>query len=354
MIFNLCRQLVTRGFRVRVVTCNQVFAEQDRLLPEREMIEGIEVVRVPWSGSTRYPLSPGVFSHLQDADLIHVHAVDFFFDALSWLRLLHRRPMVATTHGGFFHTRNHAAIKKLWFQTVSRVSVTGYRQLICCSASDHQSFSLIAGSQLVTIENGVDLSKFSGRSATVPQKRMVTIGRFSSNKRLENLIATMGALVRHDPAWHLDIIGVPFDLQEADLAQMVGAAGLDAHVGLHIGLPNEAIAALIGKASIFASASDYEGFGLVAIEAMSAGLLPVLHENDAYLQLAARHKDLVITDFTQAEQAAGALASGFDRMGQEGSGLRSRLMEEADHYSWNTVAAHYLAAYERAVPGIGR
>ncbi len=32
------------------------------------------------------------------------HAVDFFFDALAWGKLFHGRPMVATTHGGFFHT----------------------------------------------------------------------------------------------------------------------------------------------------------------------------------------------------------------------------------------------------------
>ncbi|MGO8586944.1 glycosyltransferase, partial [Rhizobium ruizarguesonis] len=76
----------------------------------REDIDGIEVVRIPWSGTSRYPLAPQVFRHLADADLVHVHAIYFFFDALAWGRLLHGRPMIVTTHGGLFHTRKYATI----------------------------------------------------------------------------------------------------------------------------------------------------------------------------------------------------------------------------------------------------
>lgn len=354
VIYNLCRQLVTRGFRIRVVTCNQVFAEPGKVLPEREIMDGIEVVRIPWRGSTRYPVSPEVFRHLADADLVHVHAVDFFFDALSWLRLLHGRPLVATTHGGFFHTRNHALIKKIWFQTVTRISCMGYRQLACCSASDTALFRKIARKGIVTIENGADLSKFAGRASSNPQKRIVTIGRFSSNKRLENLIAAMAPLVRDDPDWQLDIVGVASDLTEDDLMRKIAEADVANHVSIHLGLPNDQVADLIGRASVFASASEYEGFGLVAIEAMSAGLYPVLQGNDAYLQLAAKHSVIEITDFTRPEQAAASLKTAFEKVEAGGSDLRDQLIREAMAYSWETVATRYLDAYERAVPGLTR
>ena len=83
VVANLCRQLPPLGYRTRVVTLDRLFVDPETVLPAQETIEGIEVVRIPWRGSNRYPIAPQVFQHLADADLIHVHAVDFFFDALA-------------------------------------------------------------------------------------------------------------------------------------------------------------------------------------------------------------------------------------------------------------------------------
>jgi alpha-1,3-mannosyltransferase len=352
VVYNLCRELLAKGFAVRVVTLDRLFSDPASLLPAREVIDGIEVVRIAWRGSTRYPVAPSVLAHIADADLVHVHAVDFFFDALSWLRPLHGKPMVATTHGGFFHTKNHAAIKKIWFRTVTRISCLGYRAVICCSASDTETFRQIASGRTVTIENGADLSKFAGRASALPSKRMVTIGRFSMNKRLDNLITTTAALVAGDKDWHLDIIGVASDLSAKDLEALVASAGLSDHVSLHVGLGNEGVAEVIGQASLFVSASDYEGFGLVAIEAMSAGLQPVLNANQAYRQLAARHHEIAITDFSRPETAAEAIIGAYRQVEIKGSDLRNVLMSEAQPYSWTAVAEAYVEAYRQAFPTI--
>lgn len=352
VVYNLCRELLAKGFAVRVVTLDRLFSKPEALLPAREVIDGIEVVRIPWKGSSRYPLAPTILAHLGDADLVHVHAVDFFFDALSWLRLVHRRPLVATTHGGFFHTKNHALLKSIWFRTVTRLSCRGYRQLVCCSASDTALFDRIAAGRTVTIENGADLSKFADRASKVPAKRAVTIGRFSVNKRLDNLVLTMAALAARDPAWHLDIVGVPSDLSEDDLRALIVEAGVQNHVSLHIGLSNEAVADLISEASLFVSASEYEGFGLVAIEAMSAGLMPVLHVNDAYRQLASRHKLITLTDFGVPDAAAEAIETAYARVEAEGAGLREALTRETLPYSWSFVSDAYIEAYHRALPAL--
>lgn len=102
VVSSLSRELLQRGFRVRVVTLDRLFSDPGKTLPAREVIDGVEVVRVPYRGSSRYPLAFSAFRHIRDADLVHVHGVDFFFDALALGRFLHGAPMVATTHGGFF------------------------------------------------------------------------------------------------------------------------------------------------------------------------------------------------------------------------------------------------------------
>ncbi|MCX8999628.1 glycosyltransferase family 4 protein [Rhizobiaceae bacterium BDR2-2] len=345
VVMNLGLAMQRRGFRVRVVTLDRLFTEPDRLLPAHEIRDGIEIVRIPWRGSTRYPVALDVFRHLADADLIHVHAIDFFFDALALGRFLHRKPMVATTHGGFFHTARHAFVKKVWFQTLTRMSARAYKVIVGCSRSDTALFSSIAPNRTVLIENGADTAKFAGSSSAVPVKRIVTIGRFSVNKRIDRLLDALKVLVAGDGDWRLEIVGVPGGLTAADLEGMIAARGLRRQVRIHCDLENAAIAGLLGECSLFASASEYEGFGLVAVEAMSAGLVPVLNTNEAYRLLGERHSRLVLADFASPEQAARAITQAYDALCADDS-LRPGLVADAQHYSWNSVADRYQAVYE--------
>lgn len=349
VVMNLGRSLVDRGFRVRVVTLDRLFVAPDRRLPAHEMLNGIEVVRIGWKGSSRYPLAPGVFRHLADADLVHVHGVDFFFDALALGWPLHRRPMVATTHGGFFHTGRHALIKKIWFRTLTRLSSSVYARIVGCSRSDVALFSKVAPGRTVLIENGADIAKFRDRASRVPAKRLVTIGRFSTHKRIDRLLDALQNLVRDDAGWQLDIIGVPGEVSLAEVEAMIAARGLGAKAHVRCDLENDAIAGLLGQASLFVSASEYEGFGLVAVEAMSAGLQPVLQANDAYRLLGERHPVIALTDFSDPAGAASAILDAYAELSAGGPERRTALVNEADSYTWDRVADRYLDVYRDAM-----
>ncbi|MBX4976773.1 glycosyltransferase family 4 protein [Rhizobium lentis] len=345
VVANLSRQTVRRGYRVRVVTLNSLFTAPEDKLPARENIDGIEVVRIPWSGSSRYPLAPAVFRHLGDADLVHVHAIDFFFDALAWGRLLHGKPMIVTTHGGFFHTRKYAAIKKIWFRTLTRASAMAYQRVVCCSASDLKQFSeIVPGSML--IENGADIGKFADSAARRAQRRIVTIGRFSVNKRLDHLLDAMAVLKSRNGEWHLDIVGAESDLNREDVEGAIESRHLSGSVTLHVSPDNGAIRRIIAEASLFVSASEYEGFGLVALEAMSAGLLPVLNANDAFATLAGRHPVIRLADFTKAEAAATAIETGYEALQRAPDAVRSELLGATRGYSWDIVAGRYIDLYQ--------
>src|SRR3954465_2081466 len=119
-------QLKTGQKGTRVITLNRLFrtAKQDTapaLLPSREIIDGIEVVRLPYYGSSRYPICPSILSELGDADVIHVHGVDFFYDFLAATQWLHKRPLVLSTHGGFFHTAFASTAKTVFFKTITKL-----------------------------------------------------------------------------------------------------------------------------------------------------------------------------------------------------------------------------------------
>ena len=349
VVANLSTQLRKHGYRVRVVTLDRRFTALDETLPAIETIDGIEVVRIPFSGSTRYPLAPQVFRHIGDADIVHVHAIDFFFDALAWTRLFHGKPMVATTHGGFFHTEKHAGLKTIWFNTATRLSALAYRRLIGCSAQDTRTFQAIAGNRVIQIDNGVDTRKFADSGSRQAVRNIVTLGRFSINKRLDNLLDATRKLVDHSKDWHLDIVGVPGDLSEAELRRMIAERSLDSHVDVHIGLPNQEIRNVLGRCSLFASTSDYEGFGLVAVEALSAGLMPVLNANTAYKDLASRHGEIRICDFADSDATAAAIEAAFDVILADTQRYRLSAMQAASAYSWDQVAEHYVDVYREVL-----
>jgi alpha-1,3-mannosyltransferase len=348
VVLNLCRQGLAAGYRIRVVTLNSLFSDPDLKLADHETHEGVEIVRIPWRGSSRYPVAPSVLKHIGDADLVHVHAIDFFFDFLALTRLAHGKRMIVTTHGGFFHTRKFAAIKSIWFNTLTRFSASQYRFVIGCSGSDVETFAAITKRNLAKIENGADTGKFHDRAALAAHKRIITIGRFSSNKRIDRLIEVAARLVKKDPSWRLDIVGVDSDLTGREITAMAAKAGVAEAVTVHVGLPNDDVADLVSQASLYASASDYEGFGLVAIEAMSAGLKPVLEANAAFQSLADRHDVIRLTDFSVPERAAAALEESWQALSRDPGAFRARAISQAGDYSWDRVAGLYFDLYRQA------
>ena len=210
-------------------------------------------------------------------------------------------------------------------------------------------FSQIAARSAVLVENGVDTAKFAGLSSSTPMRRIVTIGRFSVNKRLDRLFDAMKVLQSLSPEWHLDVVGSPSDLGEEDLRGEIARRGLSGHVTLHVGVENAEVRRLIAQASLFASASEYEGFGLVAVEAMSAGLIPVLHSNDAYQVLATQHPGISLADFTRPEESAARIEQAFQALQADPAGKRDEMMAAASVHAWESVADRYIDVYRHAL-----
>lgn len=349
-VASLAARQKDRFASVKIVTCDRVFrGGTGGRLPAREIIDGIEVIRLPWHGSTRYPVTPGVFKAIAGAGLVHVHAIDFFFDALALAAPFHRRPLVATTHGGFFHSGTAGGLKTVWFNTLTRLSATAYRGIACCSQSDYERFAAIAPSKVRLIENGVDLSKLGDAGAKNPAKGIVSIGRLSHNKRIDRVLDAFAVLARRDPDWTLDIVGTPFDWSGKDVEVMIGERGLAGRARLHVGPDDAAMREIVGRASLFASASVYEGFGIALIEAMSAGLVPVVEPNAAFSAFARKHSEIALADFGEAEQAADALARAHTRLALDPQGARAAAIAVAQSYSWESTAERYAEFYREAL-----
>ncbi len=339
-----------KGHDVRVVTLDRIFnARTSRKLPRWERVEGIEVVRVPYFGSTRYPIALSILRHIRHADIVHVHGIDFIFDYLAWTSPLHRRKLVVSTHGGFFHTSFAARLKKLYFSVVTRSSLRWYAGVACVSGADEALFRNVRGHGACLIENGVDVDKFADAGSPVPRKSLLAMGRLSSNKRIERVLAFLAALRRVDPEWSLTIAGRPYDLSVNDLAHYARNLGLTGAVCIVENPSNDDMRSLMADSSAFISASAYEGFGLVAIEAMSAGLWPVLSGIPPFRHLVEQTGVGSVVDFDHPDAAALAFAAVWEKVAAHYDDARYTAMKAAAGYRWEVAGEKYEALYDSAL-----
>ena len=347
VVRELASAQVAAGHRVRVVTLNRVFkGERDQALPPREVVDGAEVIRVPFFGSTRYPLAPSVIKFVKDADVLHVHAIDFFFDYLAWTKFLHRRKLVVSTHGGFFHTPYAARLKRLYFFTITRASLAMYNLVVAVSVADRELFGRIRKRGIVCIENGVNVSKFLNVSSTTPAKAILALGRLSSNKRLDRLLSFLAALRRRDSEWKLTITGRPWNVGVDDLMTLVKTYQMCEAVEIVVGPDDDEVRQLMARCSVLASASEYEGFGVAAVEAMSAGLFPLVNDIPAFRRLVARVGTGMLVDFSDAESAADEFIEKWQEIESDYLGYRRRSIDAALEFDWRQVSLEYVELYE--------
>jgi alpha-1,3-mannosyltransferase len=350
VVWELASMQVRDGHDVRVVTLNRVFDSQRRdRLAAYQVIGGIEIIRVPYVGSSRYPIAPSVIRHLGDADIVHVHGLDFLFDYLALTVSLHRRRLVASTHGAYFHTPFAALLKRLYFPTVTRFSLSRYAGVATVSVADDRLFRGIRSRGISLIENGVNIDKYADAAARVPSKRMIAVGRFSSNKRLDRVISFMAALRRRDPEWRLTITGRPWDVSADDLMGFAQRCGADDAIEVVASPSDDEIRAMMGRCSIIVSASDYEGFGLAAVEGMSAGLFPLLSPILPFQHLVERTQAGMVVDFSDAEAAAERFLACWPQIAGRWDDWRRTSIAASGDYSWSRVSRKYEQLYHGAL-----
>ncbi len=347
VVLELASAQVAAGHRVRVVTLNRLFnATQDCVLPSCDLVEGAEVVRVPFLGSPRYPIAPSVIKFIRDADIVHVHAIDFFFDYLAWTKPLHRKKLVVSTHGGFFHTPYAARFKRLYFFTVTRLSLAWYDGVVAVSVADFELFYRIRKHGIVCIENGVNVFKYANASSAAPAKAILALGRLASNKRLDRLISFIAALRRRDTQWKLMIAGRQWDVDVENLLALADKLNICDAVEIVVGPNEDKVRQLMGSCSVIASASEYEGFGLTAVEGMSAGLFPLLSDIPTFRQLVTHTSVGILVDFSESNAAVDAFIRKWQEIEADYVGYRRISIDAASAYDWQRVSQAYAVIYD--------
>src|SRR5439155_976287 len=116
----------------------------------------------------------------------------------------------------------------------------------------------------------------SGRSPLRTEPVVLFVGSIFNRRRVPELIRAFGRVARAHRDASLEIVGDDRTHPRQDLARAIADEALGERVRWHAYLPEAELQAMYGRARAFAFLSEYEGFGLTPVEALAAGIPPVV------------------------------------------------------------------------------
>lgn len=319
------------------------------LLAERFQAWGHEVVvltRTPGHGSdgdsqgyrvVRAPGAAALWHWVRWADVVLHNNISLRF---AWPLALLGRPWVVAHHtwlpsqgpGGFAGRLKRCALRRARNIAVSRAVAAALP--VACNL----------------LPNPYASDVFSQRApqAAERDRDLLFVGRLVSDKGLDVLLDALAQLARQGARRELTVVGD--GPEQAALRAQVHRLGLGTQVAFAGRLDAVAVAALMRRHRVLVVPSVWEEpFGIVALEALACGCLPVVARSGGLPEAIGAHG--LVFDKSDSASLARTIEQALDDR------LRERLLSQSDrhlaqHYP-DAVARGYLDVLVRAVGTVG-
>lgn len=181
----------------------------------------------------------------------------------------------------------------------------------------------------------------------LPRGFILFVGTFEPRKNIPGLLAAYRRLREECPSAPPLVLAGRRGWLADDLEAEVERLGLDSHIFWRENIPPALLPALYNAASLLATPSFYEGFGLPALEAMACGT-PTLVANRGSLPEVVGDSGLLVNP-----DDPDAIAEGLRRLLTD-SGLRERLrttgLARAGQFTWKRTASIVHRVYQQIAP----
>ncbi len=320
-LFNeINRQLLARGIAFKVVFAALGYARRKWQIDMAQCSFPWAVLgggRVPSRNPESAMFTYSGLGRLLRSDPHALYVVGGFSVATTWLRLaaLLRRTRYYIWSGAIERKGRPDSWVRRW-----------HRRWLVGGASGFVAYGVRAGEYLVGLGadasrvfigiNTVDTAYFHRevslhREAQAPSvgdaRHILYVGNLEAGKRLDHLLEVTRLLAQSRSDFVLDIVGS--GSQEGHLRELADRLGIAGRVHFHGFVQRPEVARHLARAACFVFPSEYDIWGLVLVEAMSAGLPCVASFH------AGATSDLIedgvtgfAVDFSQFERVAGRLA----------------------------------------------
>ena len=364
-VFDLSRALIRRSLRVDVVTCDFPGA------PSYEEVEGVHVHRadaytIPspdfasWALLMNLSLQKLAIEIVKKegvkVDLIHAH------DWLSApagiaIKNLTRKPLVATIHSTESGRRSglHSDYQRMIHEIEWWLTFQAWR-VICCSYfmrdQVHHLFGTPVG-KIDVIPNGVDGQKLAlsfnkdevrNRFAAPWEKIVLFVGRLVPEKGVNVLVGAVPKVLKAYPNVKFVIVGDGY-MRKAlmDDAHMFGVYHKVYFTGF---LDDQTLRMLYRCADLAVFPSLYEPFGIVALEAMAAGLPVIVSDTGGFSEIVDHTVNGIKVPPNNSDALAWWIIHLLSDPGYSDWLRHNALKKISDVYNWDRIAEKTMLVYE--------
>lgn len=259
-----------KGIEIAVAVFKITDSDNERILKE----SGINIINID-----AHAMSLKSFLRLipimRGVDIVHAHLFAAnYITAIA--NIFAKKPLIFTEHSTHNKRRDHR-----WLKPIEKFVYSRFDTIICISDQTAQSLSNWIGSKIsqkriTVIPNGIDITKYRDAPQKTPEEMfgrrgipLLMVSRFVKSKDQPTVIRAL-RYVNNPEAFLVFVGDGPLKGKCQKLAKETGLSDRVLFLGTRNDVPN-----IIKASSIGIQASNWEGFGLTAVEMMAGGI-PVI------------------------------------------------------------------------------
>jgi glycosyltransferase involved in cell wall biosynthesis len=345
-VLGLSQQLIAMGHEVTVVCADEPHAEVRDL-------SGVKVVRLPYRAKVANTnITTGLLRALmaEDFDIIHTHLpTPWSADISAVVSLLKRKPLFVTYHNDLVGQGFSDLVARLYNRTLLHFVLWRASGIIIAQPryADYSAHLRRYRRKLMTIPVGVTEPEGRRTVERTPGKIffMSVLDRHHEYKGLGVLLQAMATLHERMPSARL-VVGGGGDLVEKYRRDAV-SMGVAAQVEFAGPLSDADLSFHYQSSSVFVlpSLNHLEGFGIVALEALSHGTpvitTPLTGSSDFIL----RHGAGVVVPAGDPEGLSAGIQDLLDRPDEAEMMGRRGATAVGEEYGWRGIAARIADSY---------
>jgi glycosyltransferase involved in cell wall biosynthesis len=203
-----------------------------------------------------------------------------------------------------------------------------------------------APAKVKVIPPGIDAPISTSSAQRADGAHVLFVGSIFNRRHVPELIEAFSSVARRHADATLHLVGDNRSYPHQDVAACIASSTARDRIHWHEYVPETTLQQLYAQASAFVFLSEYEGLGLTPLEALSAGIPPLLLDTAVARESCGEAAMYVTLD------RSGALASSLERLLYDPS-CRSALLANAPstlaRYQWTAAASDTLRVLEDAV-----
>ena len=286
-------------------------------------------------------------THLRRA--VRTEPLDVFFAPAYTAPLGTRCPLAVTIHDVSFVAhpewfRTREGFRRRWLTRRTARTAAVVLTVSEFSKREIEKYLRVEPARIQVISNGITPRHLAGRQGPAREPLVLFVGSIFNRRHVPDLIAAFARATTDLPKARLAVVGDDRSWPPQNLADVVAAHGVQERTEIVSYVSEATLADFYARASVFAFLSEYEGFGLTPLEALSSGVPPVVLDTAVAREV---YGDAAI--YVQQGDIEGTAAA-----------LRSCLVDPKsaefvlanapavlERYSWDTAARQTLEQLER-------